>query len=127
MNWHLLWQLFFSFIVLVIVWILCAIYYVMGLRRGYETGVPDGIDAAQKMITEAIKAGKVTLDGKPVRIVEKETPFIPDDGFIYGMDGNQHTCQRPDFVNLAESLCGFGDTPELAKADLLKREEESKG
>ena len=82
MNWHLLWQLFFSFIVLVIVWILCAIYYVMGLRRGYETGVPDGIDAAQKMITEAIKAGKVTLDGKPVRIVEKETPFIPDDGFI---------------------------------------------
>ncbi len=127
MNWHLLWQLFFSFIVLVIVWILCAIYYVMGLRRGYETGVPDGIDAAQKMITEAIKAGKVTLDGKPVRIVEKETPFIPDDGFIYGMDGNQHTCQRPDFVNLAESLCGFGDTPELAKADLLKREAESKG
>ena len=124
MNWPLLFQLFFSFIVLVIIWVVCAIYYVLGMKRGYSEGVPDGMELAQKMITEAIRQGKVTLDGKPVRIVEKETPFIPDDGFIYGMDGNQHTCQRPDFVNLAESLCGFGDTQEKAKADLLRQEQE---
>ena len=39
-----------------------------------------------------------------------------------GMDGNQHTAQFDDFVNLAESICGFGYTQEEAVQDLLNQE-----
>lgn len=41
-----------------------------------------------------------------------------------GMDGDQHTAKFEDFINLAESICGFGDTQELAVFDLLKHEGE---
>jgi hypothetical protein len=44
------------------------------------------------------------------------------DNLIYGQDGNQFTCHRNSFVNLQESPCGFGDTEELAKEDLLRQE-----
>jgi hypothetical protein len=124
MNGHLIGQLLFSFLILGVFWVICAVYYLKGLRRGYDAGAADGIEAAKQMLVMGIKSGQATLDGQKI-VLEK--PFVPDDGLIYGLDGNQHTCQRPDFVNLQESLCGFGDTPELAKADLLKREAESKG
>lgn len=48
-------------------------------------------------------------------------PLVVDD-FIYGEDGNQITCFRPDFIDLQESHCGFGDTLEEAKADLIRQE-----
>ena len=41
---------------------------------------------------------------------------------VYGMDGNQHTAHRVNFVNLQESNCGFGDTQKLAYEDLLSQE-----
>ena len=46
------------------------------------------------------------------------------DNLIYGQDGNQITCYRNNFINLQESLCGFGDTEEQALEDLLRQEEE---
>lgn len=134
MNNHLLFQLILSLGIIGFIWVLCTAYYVIGIKRGHLAGVMDGAEYTRKLITDAIKQGKVTLDGKPVRIVENEKVFIPDvdklileKEFLYDMDGNQYTCQRPDFVNLQESLCGFGNTPELAKADLLKHEAEAKG
>lgn len=44
---------------------------------------------------------------------------------IYGIDGNQCFAHRPDFDCLQTSLCGFGDTKELALEDLLKQEQEA--
>ena len=41
---------------------------------------------------------------------------------IYGQDGDQYIAHRPDFINLQESPCGFGDTEEEAKSDLIKQE-----
>ena len=41
---------------------------------------------------------------------------------VYGMDGNQHTAHRTDFVNLQESPCGFGNTEKEALEDLRKQE-----
>ncbi|MBE3141432.1 MAG: hypothetical protein IMZ53_12730 [Thermoplasmata archaeon] len=38
-----------------------------------------------------------------------------------GIDGNQCTATRTDFVNLAESPCGFGNTNLEALADLCKQ------
>jgi hypothetical protein len=41
---------------------------------------------------------------------------------IYGIDGDQYTAYRPDFDNLQESPCGFGNTCEEALADLERQE-----
>ena len=42
-----------------------------------------------------------------------------DKEFIFGIDGDQITCYRLDFINLQESPCGFGDTKTQAYNDLL--------
>ena len=34
------------------------------------------------------------------------------------MDGNAYCAVLPDFINLQESPCGFGDTPAQARAEL---------
>ena len=41
-------------------------------------------------------------------------------GCVLGVDGNQKTATRGDFINLQESPCGFGDTYLEAMADLAK-------
>jgi hypothetical protein len=46
--------------------------------------------------------------------------------FIYGVDGDKITCKRPDFINLQESPCGFGDTHQEALEDLLAQEGDTK-
>lgn len=38
------------------------------------------------------------------------------------MDGNAWCAVKPDFVDLGESLAGFGDTPEEARKDLARQE-----
>jgi hypothetical protein len=38
------------------------------------------------------------------------------------MDGNQHTAQYDNFINLQESPLGFGDTKEAAVLHLLEQE-----
>jgi len=40
----------------------------------------------------------------------------------YCMDGNMWMASRPNFVNLQESLAGFGESKELALADLIANE-----
>jgi len=40
------------------------------------------------------------------------------------LDGDAWCAVYPDFVDLQESLAGFGDTPELARIDLEKRRSE---
>lgn len=42
-------------------------------------------------------------------------------GCILGKDGNQYTATRKDFIDLHDSLAGFGDTRLDAMADLCKR------
>ena len=46
------------------------------------------------------------------------------DNVVYGVDCDQHTCVRPDFIDLHDSPCGFGDTDEEALADLIRQEAE---
>ena len=50
-----------------------------------------------------------------------------EEQLIFGIDGNQATCHRGDFVNLQESLCGFGNTNEEALADLREQESSHEG
>ena len=42
--------------------------------------------------------------------------------FVLSKDGNQWCATRQDFVNLQESLAGFGDEPHDAMIDLLQQE-----
>jgi hypothetical protein len=42
-------------------------------------------------------------------------------GVILGEDGNQKTAKLPNFINLSESHCGFGETYLEAMADLCKQ------
>jgi hypothetical protein len=37
---------------------------------------------------------------------------------VYEMDGNQWCAKFSDFINLQESLAGFGDTKDMALSDL---------
>ena len=41
---------------------------------------------------------------------------------FYGKDGNMFTAKRSDFVNLQESLCGFGSIEDEALRDLIRQE-----
>lgn len=47
-----------------------------------------------------------------------------DDVVIFERDGNQLCAHRKDFVNLQESLAGFGKTYDEAMNDLLRQERE---
>lgn len=40
---------------------------------------------------------------------------------LLGEDGTAKTASRPDFVNVAEDICGFGDTYLEAMADLCRQ------
>ena len=45
-----------------------------------------------------------------------------EDAVIFSQDGNQRQAVRPGFVDLQESLAGFGDTNDEALADLERQE-----
>lgn len=45
---------------------------------------------------------------------------------IYELDGNQWCAHRIDFIDLQNSLAGFGDTQNDALKDLLAKESEGK-
>lgn len=49
--------------------------------------------------------------------------FIPDNALCLFMDGNQWACVRGNFINLQESLAGFGLSREEAIAELERVEE----
>ena len=42
-------------------------------------------------------------------------------GVVVGMDGSSHYARTPQFTNLQEDCCGFGDTYLEAMADLCKQ------
>jgi hypothetical protein len=71
-------QIIISLVILALAYVIGCIYYINGCKRGYEAGFFDGIDYTQNAITEAIKKGTVTLDGKPVRTVENGELKIPE-------------------------------------------------
>jgi hypothetical protein len=48
-----------------------------------------------------------------------------NDDIIIGVDGNMYYAHRKDFVNLQESVAGFGATPERAVDDLKFNENHS--
>jgi hypothetical protein len=48
--------------------------------------------------------------------------FIPDNALCLFLDGNQWCCCRGNFVNLQESLAGFGATRVAAMAELEREE-----
>lgn len=69
--------------------------------------------------------------GKPVRKIitgQHTTLYVPalacpahggPESRVY-MDGNAWCAVLPDFANIQESPCGFGDTPEEARAELKR-------
>lgn len=68
---------------------------------------------------------RVGFDGMTVEPVDgKGMRFFTADVLVeFSQDGNQRQAVRPGFVNLQESNAGFGDTDELALADLERVEE----
>ena len=45
-----------------------------------------------------------------------------DEEVVYGIDGDQYTAHRKDFINLAVSHCGFGNNHQEALDDLIRQE-----
>jgi hypothetical protein len=123
MNWQLLLQLIFSLFIVVFIWVLCTAYYVLGLKRGHQEGIITGADYAQKAITEAIKANLVTLDGKPVRIVDEIKKAVqPESSIVYGSEGSGWTAKRLNTMEQSDALVGSGETMEQAKDELIRKE-----
>jgi hypothetical protein len=52
---------------------------------------------------------------------EDATFYAEHVGVILGVDGDQKTATRKDFINLQESPCGFGKTYLSAMSDLCKQ------
>ncbi len=48
---------------------------------------------------------------------------IPNEALVLYLDGNRWCCCRGNFVDLQESIAGFGDTKEDAMADLWRKED----
>lgn len=57
----------------------------------------------------------------PVEIARLPSNF-PQDSAVFFKDGSHWCCVRPDFVNLQESIAGFGLTFKEAFDDLIERE-----
>ena len=53
--------------------------------------------------------------------IKSQTPSIPASAICYFMDGDQWQCFFGDFINLQESLVGFGNTQSEALVDLNKK------
>lgn len=47
--------------------------------------------------------------------------MIKHANIVFGLDGNQYTAHFDEFLNLQESPCGFGDTPEEAVKHLYEQ------
>ena len=65
-------------------------------------------------LPEGVKQRDIDRIGEP-------NPLTFEDE-IYGVDGNQITCVRSDFIDLQSSPCGFGDNESEALADLIRQE-----
>lgn len=63
---------------------------------------------------EGVKKRDIDRIGEPMPLTEEDT--------VYGIDGDQHTCVRLDFINLHNSPCGFGNTDREALQDLIRQE-----
>lgn len=50
---------------------------------------------------------------------------IPNEALVMFLDGERWCCCRGNFVDLQESLAGFGETKEAAISDLWKKEDAS--
>lgn len=46
--------------------------------------------------------------------------FYPNKNARFGRDGDKWSCVEEGFVNLQESPCGLGETPDDAYADLMR-------
>lgn len=57
----------------------------------------------------------------PVEIAKRPSNF-PQDSAVFFKDGSHWCCVRPDFINLQESITGFGLTFKEAFDDLIERE-----
>ena len=72
-----------------------------------------------------------SLGADPIRIGELVAKWKCDDedaehyahhiGIELGVDGNQKTAHKKDFINLQESPCGFGNTNLQAMSDLCRQ------
>lgn len=60
------------------------------------------------------------IDGVKHCYIDPQWIKTDTDQIVYGKEGDQVSAHFSDFVSLAESPAGFGDTEAEAKADLLK-------
>ena len=60
-----------------------------------------------------------------IEAVQESWPrrYIPSESLVMYLDGNKWCCCRGNFVNLQESLAGFGETKEAAISDLWRKED----
>lgn len=83
----------------------------------------DDLKKNKELAEDGVKVGetiKIPAFNRPAVVEdEEETPVI------YEEDGDQWCAKREDFVDLQQSLAGFGNTKEEALADLEKKEAEA--
>lgn len=95
-----------------------------GRLKGYR--IPGSMD---RRIPEADLISFMKQHGLPIPSTlkgqEKVTPSfdVPIDSYIFFMDGNMWCCVRPGFVNLQESIAGFGLTFKEAYDDFMTKDE----
>lgn len=84
-----------------------------------------GKNTAQKLVR--LPASRTAPEGETPTQTDPY-PFweVVDEGeqVKFDMDGTKWCAHRASFVNLQESLAGFGDTPMMALVELIKQEEE---
>lgn len=87
-----------------------------GGRRVFHPGYCSGLACYGHGGPE--KPQKKEIEGQ--KIMAPDTPQTININF--GIDGDMWTAVYDDFINLAQSICGFGSTPELALANLINQE-----
>lgn len=95
------------------------------VTRWIDTGLLKKIDSPSKHRKVAQRDLIEFLQSRNYPIPKELKQFV--EAFVLFKDGSDWCCVRPSFVNLQESLAGFGGSLYEAQQDLLRMESEVKG
>lgn len=90
----------------------------------WEYGVGDRHLICTPCYNKAVKDSMFFELLKPTKITKGNNIMQETTGYIIKKDGNMWMCARDNFVNLQESNSEFGETPTIAMANFLQREDE---